>query len=183
MKTSDDIKQITGALLKAQMDMQGAKKGNTNPFFKSAYADLPTVMEVCKTPLNNNGILILQPVVNDVVETYLIHASGEWMCSETRIVCKESNNPQAYGSAITYARRYGLQSMLFIPAEDDDGEGATDHNRVTKFDAFSMRIKSIKDFPTLDLAEQEISKDKTLTADEKIDLQNDIEKQKKLYAY
>lgn len=129
MKTSKEFKNITEALLKAQVIMEGAVKEAKNPYFKSTYADLPAVMEVCKKPLNDNGITILQPIMNDVLETYLIHTSGEWLCSETKIVCKEEANPQAYGSAITYARRYGLQSLLFIPAEDDDGEKAINRQK------------------------------------------------------
>lgn len=125
MKTSESIVKITTALLKAQKVMGAAKKEATNPYFHSTYADLGTVMSVCKELLNENGILILQPVVGLTVETVLVHESGEWMSSETPVLCKENNNPQALGSAITYARRYGLQSMLFIPAEDDDANSAT----------------------------------------------------------
>jgi hypothetical protein len=130
MKTSETIKIISPALLKAQKTIGAAKKGATNPFFHSTYADLGSVMEACKEHLNENGVTILQPIVNMVVETILLHESGEWISSETPIVCKEANNPQALGSAITYARRYGLQSMVFIPAEDDDGNVATDTKKV-----------------------------------------------------
>lgn len=128
MKTSESIVKITTALLKSQKVMGAAKKEATNPYFHSTYADLGSVMSVCKELLNENGILILQPVVGLTVETILVHESGEWMSSETPIVCKEQNNPQALGSAITYARRYGLQSMLFIPAEDDDANSAIAQN-------------------------------------------------------
>lgn len=89
-------------------------------------------MEACKEALNENGISVLQPVVNDVVETILLHESGEWISSTTKIIAKTENDPQAQGSAITYARRYGLQSMVFIPAEDDDGEGAMSRTAQTK---------------------------------------------------
>lgn len=125
MKTSESIVKIAPALLKSQRETGAAKKDSTNPFFHSKYADLGAVMEACKGPLNNNGITVLQPVVGANVETILIHESGEWMSSETPIVAKSANDPQALGSAISYARRYGLQSMVFIPAEDDDGNVAT----------------------------------------------------------
>lgn len=105
--------------------MGGAKKDAVNPYFKSKYADLGAVMEACKDKLNDNGIIVLQPVMGDSVETVLIHESGEWLSSSVKVVCKTSNDPQAQGSAISYARRYGLQSMVFIPAEDDDAEKAT----------------------------------------------------------
>lgn len=124
MNKSDSIIKVTTAYLKAQKEIGAAVKDSSNPFFKSKYADLGSVMEACKKALNDNGISVLQPINGDEVETILVHESGEWFSSSTKIVCKASNDPQAYGSAITYARRYGLQSMVFIPAEDDDGNKA-----------------------------------------------------------
>ena len=121
MNTSKSINQIVPALLSAQKVIGSAKKGASNPFFKSKYADLGSVMEACKEALNENGITILQPVSGWMLETILLHESGEWMSSETPVVCASVTDPQKMGSAITYARRYGLQSMVFIPAEDDDG--------------------------------------------------------------
>lgn len=129
------------ALLIAQREMGAAKKGSVNPFFKSHYADLGSVMEVCKDALNDAEIVALQPVVGDKVVTTLIHSSGEFISDEgTPIVCSKQNDPQAQGSAITYARRYGLQSLLFIPAEDDDGEKAM--NRTQKA---AVVVGSVKD--------------------------------------
>lgn len=125
MKTSESIVKIATALLKAQKATGAAKKGASNPFYKSTYADLGEVMKACKEHLNENGITVLQPIMNTVVETILLHESGEWMSSETPIVCSAQNDPQKLGSAISYARRYGLQSMVFIPAEDDDGNSAS----------------------------------------------------------
>lgn len=124
MKTSESIKEITKALLTAQKKIGAAKKSGKNPHFQSTFSNLVDIMEACKDELNANGIMVLQPVMNNVLETMLIHETGEWMSSETPIVCKAPNDPQALGSAITYARRYGLGSMLFIPAEDDDAESA-----------------------------------------------------------
>jgi hypothetical protein len=124
MKSSTSIGKIAPALLKAQSLMGAALKGSKNPYFKSNYADLGAVLEACKELLNANGVVILQPHVGHIVETILLHESGEWLSSETAIVAAKENDPQAYGSAITYARRYGLQSFLSMPAEDDDGERA-----------------------------------------------------------
>lgn len=129
MKTSESIKNLTKALLIAQAKMGGATKGSKNPFFKSSYADLPTVMEVVKDPLNEAGIIVLQPPAHregrNFIETMLIHAeSGEFMQSETEVICAKQNDPQAFGAAQTYARRFGLQAMGFIPALDDDGNQA-----------------------------------------------------------
>lgn len=135
MKTSTNISNLTKALLKAQSQMGAAKKDAKNPFFKSSYADLPTVMEVVKGPLNEAGIVVLQPASHqdgkNFITTTLIHGeSGEWMSSETEVVSAKANDPQAFGAAQTYARRFGLQAMLFIPAEDDDGNTAA--GRTTK---------------------------------------------------
>jgi hypothetical protein len=130
MKTSESIKNISKALLEAQKQMGAAVKGSNNPYFKSKYADLGAVMEATKPALNGVGILVLQPPVNrdgkNFIETTLIHAeSGEFMTSETEVVCAKVNDPQAFGAAQTYARRFGLQSMTFTPAEDDDGNKAS----------------------------------------------------------
>ncbi len=129
MKTSESIVNLAKALLKAQKNTGAAIKGASNPYFKSKYADLPSVMEVVKQEYNDNGILVLQPPVHrdgkNFIETTLIHAeSGEFMTSETEVICSKQNDPQSFGAAQTYARRFGLQSMTFTPAEDDDGNMA-----------------------------------------------------------
>lgn|SRR3990167_2719178 len=132
MKTSESIIKIAPALLIAQRKIGSAIKGSTNPFFKSSYADLGAVMEACKDALNSSEIAVLQPIGTDevgvYVETVLLHSSGEWIADRMKISPKTDSNPQDQGSAISYARRYGLQSMCFIPAEDDDAERATDRN-------------------------------------------------------
>lgn len=133
MKTSPTITKLAPALLAAQKLMGAAKKGSANPYFKSKYADLGAVLEACKDLLNENGVTILQPhTLNErgkFVETLLLHESGEWISGETEIVCSKESDPQAQGSAITYARRYGLQSLLSMPAEDDDGEAAMNRGK------------------------------------------------------
>jgi len=132
MRTSESISKIAPSMLKAQKEMSGAKKGSKNPFFKSSYADYNAVLEACKDALNDNGILILQPHIHEAernyVETILMHESGEFISSETEIITAKKNDPQSLGSAITYARRYGLQSLNALPAEDDDGEKAMNRN-------------------------------------------------------
>ena len=131
MTTSQTIIKIAPALLTAQKKIGSAKKDATNPFFKSSYADLGAVMEACKEALNDNGITVLQPIGRDeygaYVETLLLHESGEYITDRMPVVAKAQNDPQAFGSAVTYSRRYSLQSMVFIPAEDDDGNKATGH--------------------------------------------------------
>jgi hypothetical protein len=128
MTKSESIVKISQSLLKAQKNIKSVTKEASNPFFKSKYADLASVINACKEELNSEGITVLQPVDGMNVETLLLHESGEFISALTPIVCKSANNPQDLGSAITYARRYGLQSMVFLPAVDDDGERATDHS-------------------------------------------------------
>ena len=119
---------IAAALAQAQMQMGKALKSASNPHFKSKYADLASVTEACMPALNAQGIAVIQPTTDDesgrFVETILIHGeSGETLqCRVPLIVAK--NDMQGYGSAVTYARRYGLMSMAGIAPEDDDGNAA-----------------------------------------------------------
>lgn len=131
------MKNIATALLQAQKEMSGVKKDANNPFFKSKYATLEAVIEASKDALNKNGIIALQPHGKDefgfFVKTVLIHSeSGESLESRTDVICAKQNDPQALGSAITYARRYGLQSFLLLPAEDDDAESAMNRQQPNK---------------------------------------------------
>ena len=134
MRRGINMKQIVAALLNAQKQMGNAVKGANNPFFKSKYADLNAVREATMPLLNENGILVLQPMVTidgvEYVKTVLLHESGETMESFTKILCKSQNDPQAYGSGVTYARRYGLQAFLSIGADDDDGNAASKTQKI-----------------------------------------------------
>lgn len=122
------MKQIATALLKAQSEMSNPKKGATNPFFKSKYADLNSIREAVIPVLNSNGISVLQPIVHcenkNFVKTILLHESGELLESLTEIVYNKINDAQAQGSGISYARRYALQSFVCVGADDDDGQKA-----------------------------------------------------------
>lgn len=123
------MKNISKAILEAQKEMGNATKGSSNPFFKSKYADLNAIREACMPALHNHGISVLQPTVNidgkNFIKTVLLHESGETFEGLTEIVYSKQNDAQAQGSGITYARRYGLQSLLNIGAEDDDGNKAS----------------------------------------------------------
>ena len=122
------MKEIATALIKAQKEMLTPKKGSVNPFFKNKYADLNDVLEAIVPALNNNNIVLLQPLVNidgkNFVKTVLMHESGETFESIAEIFCKNQNDAQAYGSGITYARRYALSSICGIGSEDDDAQKA-----------------------------------------------------------
>jgi len=139
MQRSDSIATLAPALVRAQFNIGSATKGSENPFFKSSYADLGTVMAACKDALLDEDITILQMVgrdeTGDYLETIILHGSGEFISDRMRLICSKQHDPQSMGSAITYARRYALQSALFIPAVDDDGEkamaGIRDDERIT----------------------------------------------------
>lgn len=128
METSQNIQDIAAALVAAQSEMGNALKGSANPFFKSRYADLNAVREAVIPSLTKHGISVIQPTITrdgrNYVKTVLLHTSGQYISGETEILYKEKDNPQAQGSGITYARRYGLQSICNIGAEDDDGNQA-----------------------------------------------------------
>jgi ERF superfamily len=129
------MKEIATALVKAQSEMSNPKKGSSNPFFKSKYADLNSVREAVMSVLNENDISVLQPMVHvdgkNFIKTILLHSSGEMIESHTEIVYSKTNDAQAQGSGITYARRYGLQSLVCVGADDDDGNKASQPQKQT----------------------------------------------------
>lgn len=121
-------KNIYLALVAAQLEMGGVKKGSVNPAFKSKYADLADVVNAVSGPLNNNGIAFMHiPATIDgerVMRTILAHGASETTveCDVPLIVSK--NDMQGYKSATTYAKRIGLESLTGIAPEDDDGNAA-----------------------------------------------------------
>lgn len=124
-----DTGKLAEALAKAQGQIRGAAKDTTNPHFKSKYADLASVWEACRKPLADNGLSVVQftKIVGDdrqpVLVTRLLHSSGECIEGDTPLLMGKQDM-QALGSAITYARRYGLAAMVGIAPEDDDGNAA-----------------------------------------------------------
>ena len=127
MKSSEQINELAAALCKAQGEMGGAVKDSANPFFKSSYADLTSVIKAIKQPFADNGLSYTQFPINFEdrigVETRLMHKSGQWLEMDYTLPTVKKD-PQAAGAAITYARRYALQSMAGIPVADDDAESA-----------------------------------------------------------
>ncbi|MBX9687368.1 MAG: ERF family protein [Candidatus Obscuribacterales bacterium] len=125
---SDDISELAGALCSFQYELEGAKKDSNNPFFKSRYADLESCLDALKEPLHNHGLSVVQTgrisEAGPVLVTTLLHRSGQWIKGELAIVCTKQNDPQAQGSALTYARRYGLCAITGLVQVDDDGEAA-----------------------------------------------------------
>lgn len=145
---SDATDQLAAALAAAQGEMRCPLKDTSNPHFKSTYADLAGVREAVTGPLSQHGLAIMQTVVAcepqrlerpswsqdrgeyiavfhvlGHVRTVLLHSSGQWIAGEQPLVC-DWTDPQKVGSALTYARRYGLAAICGIAQTDDDAEAA-----------------------------------------------------------
>ena len=123
------MKELPKAFVALQADLKPVSKSATNPFFKSKYAPLPEVMESIQPLLAKHKLAVMQPMTHlngePAIKTILIHESGE-MIEETSPVFLDKKNAQSHGSAITYARRYGVMSLLGLVADnDDDGYSAT----------------------------------------------------------
>ena len=132
MQKSESIKNLAAALCKAQGVMGGAVKDKNNPFYKSSYSDMGSVIQAIKEEFATNGLSYTQFPIEDGgrigVETILMHESGEWMANSFTVNLTKQD-AQGAGSAITYARRYALQAIAGIPSEDDDGNAASQGNK------------------------------------------------------
>lgn len=128
---SASIVNLSAALVKASQVFETAKMTSTNPFFRSKYADLGSVKDAAAAGLKANELTVSQFPDNldgrPALTTMLIHSSGEWIAATyPLIVSQKDENAQGFGSATTYARRYGLSAVLGIIAdEDDDGNAAS----------------------------------------------------------
>lgn len=135
MNRSETIGKFAVAFLAAQRLMENASKDSTNPHFRSKFADLNSVNDAVIPVLNANDIMVLQPCVivdgRKFIETTLLHVSGEFVSALTEILSSKETSAQDQGSGITYARRYGLQALVCIGAEDDDGNKATFGTKTT----------------------------------------------------
>ena len=123
------MKEIFAALVKAQKEFGPALKTSSNPHFRTKYAALDACIEAVIDALNNNGIMLMQQthLCEDgvIVETTFIHDSGQTFSGGKLHVPAAKHDPQGYGSALTYARRYSLMATCGISAEDDDGNAAS----------------------------------------------------------
>lgn len=141
---SDNINELAAALVAAQAEFPTVGKDSTNPFFKSKYADLATVVKTASPVLTKHNLAISQHVsrsanARSVLITYLLHSSGQYIAHNMPLLIPEPHDevrgnqtvkvyptPQQQGSAITYARRYSYMAVLGLVAdEDDDGEKAS----------------------------------------------------------
>jgi hypothetical protein len=124
---SESIAKLADALAKAQKHFGKAVKDKTAGAgrFSYSYADLNSVLEAVKDALSEQGLSVVQsPVGVSGLVTQLMHASGEYLRTFMDMPIKDNMDPQKRGSAITYARRYALMSVLGIAGADDDAQSA-----------------------------------------------------------
>ena len=121
--------KAAAAFVAAQKAFAPATKSSTNPHFKSKYADLAACVEAVLDALNAQDLALMQicheSASGVLVETIFLHASGESISGGKLHVPSAKNDPQGYGSALTYARRYSLMAACGIAPEDDDGNAAS----------------------------------------------------------
>jgi hypothetical protein len=124
---SQSIAKLAAAMNAAQAEIGNALRDSENPFFKSHYADLASVREAYQPAFTKHGLALVQmPYAKDGrvgVETMLMHSSGEWIKAGADVK-PVKDDPQSYGSAVTYLRRYSAAAFAGLATEDDDGEGA-----------------------------------------------------------
>ena len=118
------MNELVKALVAARKEMGSAKKTSENPHFRSKYADLSAVIEAVKHPLEKHGLTFVQDICDHHVVTVVMHEAGEQLRLAPFPILAGKPDAQGNGSALSYARRYSLQTALGVPAEDDDGNAA-----------------------------------------------------------
>jgi len=128
MTQSEHLDKLAAALCAVQATLRGAVKGSVNPHFKNRYADLESVIEAVRGPLAQHGLSFAQVGSfiggEPALRTMLLHSSGQWLAGDYPLRPAKTD-PQGYGAAMTYARRYCLAALLGLPQVDDDGETAS----------------------------------------------------------
>ena len=118
------MKNLSQALVKFQSQLKPVNKDSENPFFKSHYADLSSILQSVMPLLSANGLALVQPMkVQDghtILITKLIHESGETI--ESEMILPPHADPQKYGSLISYYKRYQLQALLGVSTKDEDDD-------------------------------------------------------------
>lgn len=131
MNKSESIKELATALAAFQVKCGKIIKKSENPFFKSKYADLPSILDEIHLPLSEAGLVLSQFPDDDGLTTILMHpGSGEWISANATMKPIKSD-PQAIGSAITYQRRYSITSILGLNVDTDDDGNAGSGNTPT----------------------------------------------------
>lgn len=133
MKTSESITELAKSLVEFQKEVGKIIKTDNNPFFKSKYASLATILDVISDPLTKQGLVIIQfPTEQYKLTTRLQHISGEYM-EDTYEMQPTKHSPQDAGSVITYQRRYAIGAILNLNIdEDDDGNKGSEPVKLDK---------------------------------------------------
>lgn len=125
---SPTLDKLVAALAAAQGKMGVALKESQNPHLKNKYADLESVVEAVRGPLSETGLAFTHTTLPGqgvvTIRCYLFHASGQWLSSDWTTDTSKSSGPQAWGSLLTYGRRYTLMAIAGIAPGEDDGEAA-----------------------------------------------------------
>ena len=154
-------------LLKAKKSIGKVHKNAKNPHFKQNYADLNALLETVEPILLENGLLLLQPIINGKVVTQIIDVETSEKL-ESIIELDPKLNSQQQGSQITYYRRYTLQSILSLSTTDDDGNLASQPQRPlmseSQYDKFIERLQT--DASVIDKARQQF----TFTAQQELEI-------------
>ena len=127
------MKELYKKIAKVKSEIGKISRDQTNPFFKSKYFEINALLEHVEPLLEKNGLLLLQPIKDDQVQSVIIDLESEEF-EYSQIKLPDISDPQKIGSAITYYRRYTLQSLLGLQAEDDDGHKASEKEPDSKED-------------------------------------------------
>lgn len=127
MERSESIIELAKALVSAQGEFKSVAKNEKNPFYKSTYSDLPAVVDAVRPILAKHELCFIHLPQGKSIECIIMHSSGQYIAGVYPLITMK-DDPQALGSAVTYAKRYSLMAMLGIASNDDDGEAAMDRN-------------------------------------------------------
>lgn len=149
MTKSESISNLAKALSCFQVKVETIRKTESNPFFKSKYAPLPEILGAITKPLNECGLTFSQMPDGENLTTILIHCeSGEYLQSSYPLH-PIKNDPQAFGSAITYARRYAISAILCLNVDEDD-----DGNKASHPNGYNGQAKPMPTTPNVTTADQ-----------------------------
>ncbi len=172
------------AFHKAQTEFKAAVKDSINPHFKSRFADFGSVYDAVASALHSNGLFVTQPIqvttFGTLVETTVRYKDGTVVeNSQCPVICKAEKDPQAMGSAITYARRYSLASIFCVVTDDDDAEAATARTAPAQKQgvaviAFEKLISTSLSADNINLTKDQIMASTSLTEEERTGLKQKL---------